>query len=466
MSDIRTEKSFEKRKLKDISSIKPGINVPAEMKGTMNELLTKGIGHTEFKDSELGRVPEGWEEITLETLVSVDSDSLKGNTDANYRFKYIDISCVSTGKVMPPAEKILFKDAPSRAKRVVKRGDVLVATVRPNLKAFAHFDEEGDGWVASTGFAVLRHKENSDSRFIYNIMLSDDVSRQIDRLVAGSNYPAISSSDVKELTLLSPPLSEQKKIASILTSVDEVIEETQSQIDKLQDLKRGTMNELLTKGIGHTEFKDSELGRIPKSWEITSISEITSDNSLFSDGDWVESKDQDPGGANRLIQLADIGDGSFIDKSVRFMNDEQFRRLNCTALMKDDILVARMPEPLGRACLFQNTKQDCATVVDVAIIRTPNTNPYWLMSVINSANFRRKIEINARGTTRTRISRSALSDIKINLPSLSEQKKIASILTSVDEVIEKIQSQIDKLKSLKKSLMQDLLTGKVRVSVN
>ena len=72
--------------------------------------------------------------------------------------------------------------------------------------------------------------------------------------------------DVKDTNSL-PPLPEQKKIASILTSVDEVIETTQKQIDKLQDLKKATMNELLTKGIGHTEFKDSELGRIPKSWE-------------------------------------------------------------------------------------------------------------------------------------------------------------------------------------------------------
>jgi type I restriction enzyme S subunit len=73
---------------------------------------------------------------------------------------------------------------------------------------------------------------------------------------------------------LLPPLPEQKKIASILTSVDEVIENTQKQIDKLQDLKKATMNELLTKGIGHTEFKDSELGRIPKSWEVKRLDEV------------------------------------------------------------------------------------------------------------------------------------------------------------------------------------------------
>ena len=78
----------------------------------------------------------------------------------------------------------------------------------------------------------------------------------------------VDKSFIEKLEFSIPPLPEQKKIASILTSVDEVIENTQKQIDKLQDLKKATMNELLTKGIGHTEFKDSELGRIPKSWEV------------------------------------------------------------------------------------------------------------------------------------------------------------------------------------------------------
>ena len=90
-------------------------------------------------------------------------------------------------------------------------------------------------------------------------------------LAQGSTRFNLSKGYLGKLSLLIPPLPEQKKIASILTSVDEVIEKTQSQIDKLQDLKKGTMNELLTRGIGHTEFKDSELGRIPKSWEVMHV---------------------------------------------------------------------------------------------------------------------------------------------------------------------------------------------------
>lgn len=198
---------------------------------------------------------------------------------------------------------------------------------------------------------------------------------------------------------------------------------------------------------------------VPDGWTLTSIGEITNSESLFKDGDWVESKDQDPSGDNRLIQLADVGDGRFINKSSRFMNDEQFTRLKCTELKKGDVLVARMPEPLGRACIYPLNNTKAATIVDIAIIRTNNADHYWLMSAINSSDFRYHIDLNASGTTRTRIARGALSKLKLIAPPLPEQQKIAKILTSVDEVIEKTQAQIDKLKDLKTGMMQELLTN-------
>jgi type I restriction enzyme S subunit len=198
---------------------------------------------------------------------------------------------------------------------------------------------------------------------------------------------------------------------------------------------------------------------VPEGWALTSIGEVTNTKSLFKDGDWVESKDQDSSGSNRLIQLADIGDGRFINKSSRFMNDEQFTRLRCTELKKGDVLVARMPEPLGRACIYPLSNIKAATIVDIAIIRTQNANHYWLMSAINSSDFRYHIDLNASGTTRTRIARGALAKLKLIAPPLLEQQKIAKILTSVDEVIEKTQAQIDKLKDLKTGMMQELLNN-------
>jgi type I restriction enzyme, S subunit len=197
---------------------------------------------------------------------------------------------------------------------------------------------------------------------------------------------------------------------------------------------------------------------VPDGWQISSVEGLLTPDCLFSDGDWVESKDQDPVGTNRLLQLADIGDGRFINKSNRFMNDEQFTRLNCTQLHEGDILIARMPEPIGRACILPRLNNRLATVVDIAILRPSAVDSYWLMSVINSSSFRTKIEEQSSGTTRTRIGRTALSQIKLVTPPLPEQKKIASILTSVDEVIENTQKQIDKLQDLKKATMNQLLT--------
>ncbi|MDM2059987.1 restriction endonuclease subunit S, partial [Mycobacteroides abscessus] len=96
------------------------------------------------------------------------------------------------------------------------------------------------------------------------------------------------------------------------------------------------------------------------------LADLLSDG-LFVDGDWVESKDQDPDGDVRLIQLADVGDGVFRDRSSRFLTSEKAKELRCTFLEPGDVLVARMPEPLGRACIFPGVGQPAVTAVDVCI---------------------------------------------------------------------------------------------------
>ena len=145
------------------------------------------------------------------------------------------------------------------------------------------------------------------------------------------------------------------------------------------------------------------------------LTRIIGKDALFIDGDWVESKDQDPGGDHRLTQLADVGDGVWRNRSSRFMNAEQFHRLACTELHKGDILVARMPDPLGRACLFPGDTVPCATVVDVAIIRPAQeqADARWLMWMLNAPQVRSQVAALAKGTTRRRISRRNLGTIQI-----------------------------------------------------
>lgn len=128
---------------------------------------------------------------------------------------------------------------------------------------------------------------------------------------------------------------------------------------------------------------------LPLGWAVATVEQLIATDGVFSDGDWIESKDQDPEGAIRLLQLADIGDGYFLNKSNRFINSDVFQALKCTEVFEGDVLVARMPDPLGRACLAPKLDQRCITVVDVAILRpgASSVNPAWLMHFINPRKF-------------------------------------------------------------------------------
>ncbi len=156
---------------------------------------------------------------------------------------------------------------------------------------------------------------------------------------------------------------------------------------------------------------------------------------LFADGDWVETKDQDPAGAVRLIQLADVGDGHFRDRSSRFLTAEKARELNCTFLESDDVLVARMPEPLGRACIFPGVDQPAVTAVDVCIVRPDpkRARPSWLVHAINAPEFRQSMAKFVRGTTRQRISRRNLGSLTLAVPPLDEQGRTSAWLDEVGE---------------------------------
>jgi type I restriction enzyme S subunit len=179
---------------------------------------------------------------------------------------------------------------------------------------------------------------------------------------------------------------------------------------------------------------------------------------VFADGDWIESKDQDPDGEVRLIQLADIGDGVFIDKSRRFINKITAERLKCTYLQKGDVLIARMPDPLGRACIFPlDGHNKYVTAVDVCIIRVGvNITNKYLTYAINSQNIRNTIASQKTGTTRERITRKKLGQLEIPLPPLPVQKKIAEILDAADILRQKDKALLEKYTELTQALFLDM----------
>ena len=189
----------------------------------------------------------------------------------------------------------------------------------------------------------------------------------------------------------------------------------------------------------------------------------------FFDGDWVESKDQDPDGDIRLLQLADIGDGTFLDKSNRRINQEAFERLRCREVQEGDILIARMPHPLGRACILPTGLGRTITVVDVAVLR-PDPNrviPKYLVYVLNSISFRAQLDSLQSGSTRQRISRSRLGQQRIPMPPVALQRAAFSHLDEVTGRINAMLAKIDELKALlverRAALITDVVTGRKKV---
>ncbi|WP_299141025.1 restriction endonuclease subunit S [uncultured Vibrio sp.] len=215
-----------------------------QKKALMQQLLT---GKKRLVNPETGKAFQGeWERYSMSDLVSIDRKSLGKKTADDFTFQYISLSDVDVGSISDELEVHLFASAPSRARRIIQEGDILLSTVRPNLKGFAKVSGNHADCIASTGFSVLTPKKRVSGDYIYQYIFSSHVTGQIDSLVVGSNYPAINSSDVAGLKVYCPTYEEQQKIASVLTVADKEIEVLEVKLAHFKQEKKALMQQLLT----------------------------------------------------------------------------------------------------------------------------------------------------------------------------------------------------------------------------
>ena len=388
---------------------------------------------------------DGWTETTLGDIAEV----VGGGTPSTSKEEFwngdvvwltpTEVTAIDGKVISDSKRKITQAGLQSSGARVLPVGTVIL-TSRASVGFVAL---AGTELTTNQGFQSLIPTDLVDGVFL---MFWIQMNRsEFESRSAGSTFKEISKSNVKSIAMNLPPLAEQKRIVDVVTSVDTYIDALQQQADTARTARDAVLHELLSAG--------------GDDWTETTLGEVGA-SGLFSDGDWVESKDQDPKGACRLIQLADIGDGVFLDKSSRWLNEEQFQRLRCTALSPGDILIARMPDPIARACLFPGYLPVSATVVDVAILRCGKGHfPDFLIMLINDVTFRAAANSLITGTTRQRISRSNLSALTFSLPPMEEQKRIVEIVSSMDDVIQSTEQAVVDAKSLRSGLLSDLLSG-------
>lgn len=267
----------------------------------------------------------------------------------------------------------------------------------------------------------------------------------------------LNSSLMKAAPVALPPLHEQRAIADYLdretAQIDTLIEE-QQRLLKLIDERR--------QGLLAAAFAD-----LPRTSSISRLAGLDA----LRDGDWVESKDQDPAGEVRLLQLADVGDGVFKDRSDRRLNLVTFERLGCSYVLPGDILIARLPDPIGRACIVPEGLGPTNTVVDVAVLRVDPTkvDRRFAMFAINELQTRSAIEALQGGATRQRVARKALGRVPVAQPDFAVQRAVADKLErslgKLDELTREASAFIELSKERRAALIAAAVTGQINLDV-
>lgn len=269
--------------------------------------------------------------------------------------------------------------------------------------------------------------------------------------VRGNGLLNVNAEDFFSLKLALPPLPEQRKIAEILSTLDEKMAVMDEQLAQTQELKKGLMQRLLTKGIGHTQFKDSPLGEIPESWEAVQLKDVAKftngkghENCIVDDGDYI------------------VVNSKFIssDASVSKRSDK------CLApLLKGQIAMVMSDVPSGKAiakCFLVDANNRYTLNQRICAIEAVQADAKYLFYILNRNPYYLEFD---NGISQTNLRKEEVLHCPVPLPPLPEQRQIAEILTTVDEKIGVLQDKKAQYQTLKRGLMQQLLTGQRRVRV-
>lgn len=353
---------------------------------------------------------------------------------------------------------------------VLEENDLLLALNRPITQGklkIARIKKENTPAILYQRIGKLEMDENLyDSGYIYHYLQSKQFMKLLEATFVGSDQPFIKNGEFAKLPIIIPPVIEQQKIAAILSSVDETIEKTEAIVKQIEKVKKGLMQQLLTKGIGHTKLKKTEVGEIPEEWEVRKITDI----GTFSNG--ISKNAESFGKGYLFVNVQEIASNEIeLDKLNRVNLSE--KELAANEVIEGDILLIRSygnPKKVGYPMLFnlKNTQERFTHSGFTMKLRTHQhiVDSNFLVYVLKSDKIRGEVYKRGTFSANNNINQKEYGSIKVGLPSIEEQRKIAEILGEFDKKIYKEKERITQLQVIKTGLMQSLLTGKVRVKIN
>ena len=406
------------------------------------------------------RIPEGWRLVRLGDVAEANRSGWSRSDDAT--ILYLDLTSIVVPGIMSCPKELAAAEAPSRARRRVHSGDILVSTVRPNLRGFARVREAPKNLIASTGFAVLTPMSDVDGSYVYHHVMTQQFADYLEKATTGQAYPAVRPADVTNFVLPIPPLPEQWCIAAVLDSIDDAIERTAAVITATEQLRDSLLHELLTRGLPgwHTAWKEVlGLGPIPADWEVVRLGDICT-SPQYGAGASARPYDST---LPRYVRITDItDDGRLREDGIASAEPLEVEGYN---LQPGDLLFARSGATVGKTYLYRAEDGPC--VYAGYLIRfqplRESASPEFLERCTRSQFYQRWVESMFRAGAQPNINAAEYSSLSIPLPPLEEQEAIAASLDGVDSTLERVRQEREHLRALKASTADALLTGRVRV---
>lgn len=422
-----------------------------------------------YKDSGilwLDAIPSHWHEEKLKHISTCNDEVLSEDTPDELIIHYVEISDVDSVSGINNHTDYTFANAPSRARRITRKNDVIISTVRTYLKAIATVKE--DDLIVSTGFAVIRPTKVNQKYLAYSLLNDDFLGEVISKSV-GVSYPAINATDLIEIKIPVPPREEQETIAAYLDrkvgQIDATIAENEQMLEDLKNYRSAIISEAVTKGLDkNVEMKDSGIvwmGLIPKHWVIKRLKFV----SVNIDGTHYSPETKETG--KPYVTATDIR-GKGIDyaftKKISLTDYDKLVEQGCKIEL-NDVLLVKDGATTGRVGLMTDN-EECVALSSVAMLRPKDEiHPLFLMYSMMSNSMQIQITNSMAGSAMPRITLTKLNEFVVCVPPPNEQKEISVFVDNkveqIDKTLLELESQIHDLKSYKSALITEAVTGKI-----
>jgi type I restriction enzyme S subunit len=416
-----------------------------------------------FKGTPIGKIPKDWELVKLSDIAEdiyygITAKAVENNTGLKM-LRTTDIKDYIVDWDSLPFCEVTEKRGDIQ-RFLLKKGDLIIARAGTTGVSVL-VEKDFENVIFGSYLIKVRLSRKVHPKFMHYFCQSRLYWHHITSSQAGSTLKNISLPVLSSLNVPLPPsIEEQQKIAEILSTVDKAIRKTNEVIAKTERLKKGLMQELLTKGIGHKEFKATEIGRIPKEWEIVKLGDVLE---LCQYGLSIPLKEK---GKYPIVRMDEIVNGYITPNVVKYvdLDEETFKKFK---LEKGDILFNRTNAPnlVGRTGIFLLEGDYVFASYLIRLRVKPEIfDPHFLTFYLIFSEERLK-QLATRAVHQANINATNLKKLKIPRPAIEEQRKIAEILSTIDKKLEVERNEKAKLERIKQGLMDLLLTGKIRVKI-